>query len=58
MTVYSKMQADYKDSSPSSAKQCQHCSMFTPGKSPGKCSIVHGAINPTGVCHYFEKKNG
>jgi len=40
---------------PKGDQQCGTCSLFQP---PGACTLVDGAISPTGWCKFWVKKAG
>ena len=40
---------------PKGDQQCGNCSLFQP---PGSCTLVDGAISPTGWCKFWVKKAG
>jgi hypothetical protein len=51
--------ANYRAST-TDRKRCGTCSMFTAGKSLGeaRCSLVERPIRASGVCDYYEPKEG
>ena len=57
--LMSHKDANYR-ASVTERKCCGTCSMFTPGRAPGTstCSLVERPIRASGVCDYFEPKEG
>lgn len=57
--LVSHKDANYRAST-TDRRRCGTCSMFTLGKTPGTstCSLVARPIRASGVCDYFEPKEG